>query len=316
VAETRDPAEVMKVSLPERPARVLVAGDTHGDLDWWEDVLLPAAVDGQADVIAQLGDFGYWPYAHDRESQAYVGWLSGQLEQRGLMTVFIDGNHEDFRALGKLRPGPDGFVAITDRIYWAPRGHRWVWSGVRFLALGGAYSIDRAYRRLGAPSFGWFEEEVISSQQAGTAKAGGSCDVLLTHDAPEGMVPYLFPEGGLMADPPAGVNRQAVQAVMEATRPSLLLHGHYHRPAHACLALPSRADDDGPAEAEVYSLDCNRAPAHAFGILALPSLVFTSEAGVEHPARDQRTSLERGGARAVAAQELVPSTQVPLPLRR
>ena len=269
-----------KAVLPGRPTRVLVAGDTHGDLDWWEDVLLPAAVEHQADVVVQLGDFGYWPYAHDRESQAYVGWLSEQLDRRGLMTVFIDGNHEDFRALGKLRPRADGFVAITDRIYWAPRGHRWVWSGVRFLALGGAFSIDRAFRRLGAASFGWFEEEVITDQQADAARAGRRCDVLLTHDAPEGMVPYLFPDGGLMPNPPAGANRQAVQAVMEATRPSLLLHGHYHRPARARLALPSTAEV-GADGVEVYGLDCNRAPAHGFGILELPSLVFTSEAGAE-----------------------------------
>lgn len=40
MAEESDSGEGMKATLPERPARVLVAGDTHGDLDWWEDVLL------------------------------------------------------------------------------------------------------------------------------------------------------------------------------------------------------------------------------------------------------------------------------------
>ena len=271
----------MTVTLPERPARVLVAGDTHGDLDWWEDVLLPAAVDGQADVIAQLGDFGYWPYAHDRESQAYVGWLSDQLERAGLMTVFIDGNHEDFRALSELRPGASGFVEISDRIQWAPRGHRWVWSGVRFLALGGAYSIDRAVRKLGSAFFGWFEEEMISPQQAQAAIAGAACDVMLTHDAPMAMLPYLFPDAWRVeTHPEADANIRLVQAVMKATTPSLLLHGHWHKYAHARLALASDGDNDGPGETEVYGLDCNRAPSNAFGILELPSLTFTPEAEI------------------------------------
>jgi hypothetical protein len=64
--------------------------------------------------------------------------------------------------LRQLPTRPDGFVEVTDRILWAPRGHRWTWQGVRFLALGGAFSIDRQYRKLDSGRWGWFKEEVIT----------------------------------------------------------------------------------------------------------------------------------------------------------
>jgi hypothetical protein len=134
---------------------------------------------------------------------------------------------------------------------------------------------------LGSAFFGWFEEEMISPQQAQAAIAGAACDVMLTHDAPMAMLPYLFPDAWRVeTHPEADANIRLVQAVMKATTPSLLLHGHWHKYAHARLALASDGDNDGPGETEVYGLDCNRAPSNAFGILELPSLTFTPEAEI------------------------------------
>lgn len=142
----------MRGPRPSDPIRLLVAGDTHGNQLHWEHVLLPAAREHQVDAIVQLGDLGYWPLTG--EGLDYLAWLSAELDDADLSVIFVDGNHEDHRALRQLPARPDGFVEVTDRILWAPRGHRWTWQGVRFLALGGAYSIDRQYRKLDSGRWG------------------------------------------------------------------------------------------------------------------------------------------------------------------
>ncbi len=138
--------------VPGDPTRLLVAGDTHGNHMHWKHVLLPAARKHQVDGIVQLGDFGYWPLTG--EGLNYLAWLSAELDDDDLRVIFVDGNHEDHKALRQLPARADGFVEVTDRILWAPRGHRWTWQGVRFLALGGAYSIDGQYRKLDSGRWG------------------------------------------------------------------------------------------------------------------------------------------------------------------
>ncbi len=128
----------------------------------------------------------------------------------------------------KLPVRPDGFVEVTGRILWAPQGHWWTWHGVRFLALGGAYSIDRRDRKLDSGRWGWFREEVITPEQAKRAIAGGSADVLLTHDAPAGALPRVA-DWPTPYDPATMQSARHVQAVAEATKPKVLLHGHWHQ---------------------------------------------------------------------------------------
>ncbi|MHB8331477.1 MAG: metallophosphoesterase family protein [Candidatus Dormibacteria bacterium] len=212
----------MAPDLPDEPTRLLVAGDTHGNHLHWEHVLLPAARKHRVGGIVQLGDFGYWPLTG--EGRDYLAWLSAELDDDDLRIVFVDGNHEDHKALRQLPARPDGFVEVTDRILWAPRGHRWTWQGVRFLALGGAYSIDRHERKLDSGRWGWFKEEVITPEQAKRAIAGGPADVLLTHDAPVGALPQVTVYGPVKFLPGVQQSAGLVREVADATKPKLLLH--------------------------------------------------------------------------------------------
>ena len=212
--------------VPGNPKRLLVAGDTHGNYLHWEHVLLPAAREHQVGGIVQLGDFGYWPLTG--EGRDYLAWLSSELDNSDSWIVFVDGNHEDHKALLQIPPRADGLVEITDRILWAPRAHRWTWQGVRFLALGGAFSIDRQWRKLDSGRWGWFKEETITQEQAERAMAGGLADILLTHDAPmqalprNSETPERYEESTLES-------ARHVQEVAGATKPKLLLHGHWHQ---------------------------------------------------------------------------------------
>ena len=251
----------MLTSLPGDPTRVLVAGDTHGNLLHWEHVLLPAARAHQVDGIVQLGDFGYWPLT--RDGAAYLRELDHALAADGRWLVFIDGNHEDHLALRQFSPRSDGFVPITPRILWAPRGQRWTWQGVRFLALGGAYSIDRQGRTLNSGRWGWFEEETITAEQAAAAIAGGPADVLLAHDAPRGAIPQVL--WAPWYAPSTLACADHVQAVAVATQPRLLLHGHWHQ--FQQVALPGQPTT-------VVGLAADGTP-RSWLVLDLPSLAIT-----------------------------------------
>jgi len=257
----------MPSPLPSDPTRLLVAGDTHGNYLHWKNVLLPAAREHQVDGIVQLGDFGYWPLTG--EGLNYLAWLSAELDDDDLQVIFVDGNHEDHKALRQLPARPDGFVEVTDRILWAPRGQRWTWQGVRFLALGGAYSIDRHDRKLDSGRWGWFKEEVITPEQAKLAIAGGPADVLLTHDAPLGALPQVTTYGPVKFLP--GVQQSAGRGreVADATKPKLLLHGHWHQ--FQKVRLPGQA-----TEVIGLSTDGTR---KSWMVLDLPGLEITHEPG-------------------------------------
>jgi hypothetical protein len=88
-------------------------------------------------VILQLGDFGYTLDA------AFMRRVERTLARTGLHLVFVDGNHEAFTYLYRYPIGGNGLRTLTPHIHQLPRGFRWTWAGVRFLALGGAYSVDR-----------------------------------------------------------------------------------------------------------------------------------------------------------------------------
>ncbi|MDA8332489.1 MAG: metallophosphoesterase [Candidatus Dormibacteraeota bacterium] len=278
----------MRPPIPGNPKRLLVAGDTHGNWLHWKHVLLPAAHEHQVEGIVQLGDFGYWPLTG--EGRDYLAWLSSELDDADSWIVFVDGNHEDHKALRQLPRRPDGFVEVTDRIVWAPRGHRWTWGGVRFLALGGAYSIDRQYRKLDSGRWGWFKEEVITSEQAKLASAGGAVDVLLTHDAPLGAQPRVRMEGVPKHSPGAQHNLGLVQEVAESTEPKLLLHGHWHQ--FQQVRLPGR-------ETEVIGLSMDGTE-QSWLVLDLPGLEITP-APTTHSTLDPFAELEDvGGGYRVA----------------
>lgn len=231
--------------------RILVAGDTHGNLQHWKNELLPAAATLDCPVILQLGDFGYWE--HQKSGRYYLDWLNERCLARDVWVLWIDGNHENHTMLrSQYVDDYSEFACIRDRIWYAPRGMRWTWHGQRFLALGGAYSIDKNWRR---PGTSWWPEEELDEEEITRASAGGKCDILVSHDVPYGIDLQLhfaiFRATYLKHDPSCERHRQRVRRVVDATHPRHLLHGHYHVPYNDVLTL-----DDGWS-IKVTSLGCD-----------------------------------------------------------
>lgn len=209
--------------LAQEPARVLLAGDWHGNTDWARRTI-EFAVQHNCQAVIQLGDFGIWPGPSGRR---YLDVLQRWLHSAGIWCAFIDGNHEDFWQLNALPLDEHGLRPVRPGIWHIPRGTRWQWAGRTWLGLGGATSLDRADRRLGRD---WWPEEAITAAQGEQVMAGGHADVMLTHDCPAGVpMPGLEQSGwSLNGLAEAHAHARGLLNIVEVVRPHQLWHGHYH----------------------------------------------------------------------------------------
>jgi hypothetical protein len=210
------------------------------------------ARDQGCDRIFQLGDFGFWE--HFETGTTYVDLVGGLAEKYGITVYCLDGNHDKTSLVVEQyqERDADGFLIVRPQVRYAPRGHRWEWEGRKFMALGGAYSVDKGwrldqeakrawsldrqnhYRELAnedivpfeADGILWFPEEEIAQQEL-DAILGASdepLDVLLTHDKPRQSNP-----GWNRKDmPECYPNQDRISAVVRKFTPHLLAHGHLH----------------------------------------------------------------------------------------
>lgn len=205
------------------PKRLAVAGDWHANYRWAKKAIKYAAECG-ADHILHTGDYGYL-FRRD-----YINEIEKQLKLFDLNLWFVDGNHECFPNLYCFKlDETTGRRPISDHVDHLPRGYRWEWNGQRYLAMGGAYSIDRKWRTLGKS---WWSEETVTDEEIDQAIAAGPADVLLMHDAPSGVeIPGLasgawrWPSDALIA---AEQHREKIARLVDAVEPNTIFHGHYH----------------------------------------------------------------------------------------
>ncbi|MFD3591264.1 metallophosphoesterase [Nocardia sp. NPDC058640] len=204
------------------PARIVCAGDWHGN-SFWADRAIRYAAEQGARAILHVGDLGY------KFAPNFLARVQRALEDTGLLMGFVPGNHDSYDYLDP-REHEHGCTAIALRpnIFYLPRTYRWSWSGVTFLALGGAHSVDRLWRARGE----WWERETITLFEAAKAANGGPADVMLCHDVPDGVHipciegnPHGFPDSEIAA---AQQHRELLRRVVDVVAPGSLFAGHYH----------------------------------------------------------------------------------------
>lgn len=273
-------------------ARLLVAGDWHGNIDWVGTCAKLAKRHG-CDGILQTGDFGLWPmrrrgYRDTSPPKINQGWLTAvgnRLYHQGVWCRFVDGNH-DAHPLGRAAfpSGPDGVRPVVDgRLDWADRGATWTWCGIRFGALGGATSVDRIDR---TEDINWWSTERPTTAEAQVLIDAGPLDVLVTHDTPIGTEPksdaidrrYAGSVESSLED------RKLIDEVVRACRPRLVLHGHWHTRRSTSKRIGDGLDD--VVQIEGFAHD-EKGNTDSWGILELPSLRIISgaEALAEHRRR-------------------------------
>jgi hypothetical protein len=151
----------------------------------------------------------------------------------------------------------DDFYLVRPGIWFAPNGLKWEFEGVSFLALGGAYSIDKANRlaaeialskeyfddqyamhgkeyddawlwekaRIKAKGQYWFPEEEMTDQELDDIlRRVKNVDVILAHDKPLASNPLMK----LLPIEQCIPNQRRLQKAVNVLQPKLFVHGHLH----------------------------------------------------------------------------------------
>jgi hypothetical protein len=229
----------------DEPGLIIIAGDWHGNERWGKTVireagelLLPPR------IILQAGDFGVWHPPgevkwkwgeEEMVRDSYLTEIENALADADTELWFADGNHENHPLIAELtRDSP----YLTPHIRHLSRGERWEWHGKKWLALGGAVSVDKNLRRAG---ISWHPEEEITDEQKEKVIRDGKADVLLSHDCP-GWVPLNLdpdpPKAWLSQIPFAEAHREVMSEICDVVQPSWIFHGHYHISANQFLSVP------------------------------------------------------------------------------
>lgn len=234
------------------PDRVTVAGDWHGNYKYTVKAMNWIRNEHRTNVVVHVGDFGVWP--HSDGSLGFISGVETLAAERNMVILFVDGNHENFDWLLRQPISDDGVRRLTDHVWHLPRGFRWRWQDKIWLACGGAYSIDKMWRR---KSVDWFPEEEINGSDWYECWDNGQADVMVTHDCPYG-VPIPLEGNGISLPPSiqseSDSHRLKLREITDDVQPMTLFHGHYH----------VRYDYEGPVgkveSMRVHGLDCDGKP--------------------------------------------------------
>lgn len=250
--------------LPVRSDYLGIIGDTHGNTRWLRSVLDFLHEEAQVTDAVVLGDFGVW---HGEWGTKFLDGVQGKLRDLNMNLWVVLGNHENYDLVETIEPDEDGLQWIRPRIALFPRVFRFGIKGVSYLALGGAPSIDFQFRKQGSS---WWPQEMITEEDVEAAIAGGHAQVMFTHDAPENGTPAT---NDIITKNPMGWSRKALDyakigrdrmtKVVQAVKPDLMMHGHYHVYSEGHLYF-----DDGSYPGRIISFNPDGMPKN-FGVLHL-----------------------------------------------
>lgn len=208
-----------------------ILGDVHGNMAWMQFALHEFHEKGITTVL-QVGDFGIYNSINGHFFLKKANLLAKHYD---ITLYVVPGNHEDWDYINSYTDGKDEWVKLRERILLAPRGLRWTWNDTSFVALGGAPSVDRAWRvsRQGVNKSLWWPEEAITQDDVDKVAGDGYADVMVAHDAP--FVPSIdhriagnpmgFKHEDLVY---AAEGRALMDQAFKAVKPKVFLHGHYH----------------------------------------------------------------------------------------
>ena len=209
----------------------LITGDIHNRFNWLNTLINKE----KPDDIRCAGDFGYWPKFTDKHTfpLSYIKLGTAKYLK------WIDGNHEDFWSLNQresdeMEPG----------IIYMPRGSYDVLpDGRTILYMGGAASIDKAWRTMGID---WFPEETITQKDL-TDLPDIKVDIIISHTCPVELVEELQKN---YPDKPLEPSNYALTELWNYYNPSLWVFGHWHQYLEKtirntkfyCLSAPELGD--------------------------------------------------------------------------
>jgi predicted phosphodiesterase len=193
--------------------KVLFVGDTHGEIELINKAVI-LADKRRCDRIIQVGDFGFFPNIYPE----FIESLNSKIP-----FYFIDGNHDDHE---RLPHEAESIVSLrelgyeVENFYYIPRGLVMNWGESNLLFMGGAKSIDKAYRTQGID---WWDNEEINygdyQRASDNQYLWEKVDIIVSHECPRTEA----------VDYECDYSSKAIGALVELYNPWLLIHGHHHR---------------------------------------------------------------------------------------
>ena len=201
---------------------VLFAGDTHMNTKEIARLNAIAKREHVAKII-QVGDFGY----------TFSDEFLNEIAKASVTWYFIRGNHDSTHWIRKaanvqnMYSGP--VCQVAENLHWIPDGTVMQIGGSECAFVGGAASIDKEWRE---EHVSWWADEEPSMgafMRLEEEAKGKDIFLLVTHDIPqklmndacEAMVFKIAHERSKQA-------RLALDAALEITEPSAIVHGHWH----------------------------------------------------------------------------------------
>ena len=170
---------------------IIITGDTHGNFLRVHEYVKRFNLK-EDDIIIILGDAGFNYYGKKDEK------LKKLINELNVKIFSIHGNHEkrpESIETYKLTDFCGGKVYVEvefPNLLFAKDGEIYDFNGLKTIAIGGAYSIDKHYRLLNG--WNWFEDEQPSEEikqyvESQLEKNNWDVDVVLTHTCPLSMEP-------------------------------------------------------------------------------------------------------------------------------
>lgn len=174
---------------------ITLIGDVHGKYKRYHEIIREK---DRNPYTIQLGDFGFTYQTLDNvEPNRHK---------------ILGGNHDNYdRIVGYPHYlGDYGFASLNN---------------ISFFYYRGAYSIDRMYRTIGID---WWEQEQLKIEDFMKARdlyTEVKPDIVLTHDCPEEIIPYLLPIGSKVYQ---NTTSWALNELFNIHQPKIWRFGHYH----------------------------------------------------------------------------------------
>ena len=155
-------------------------GDVHGESPLMRDFL-----NSEEKYCLQLGDFGFIFKYNDWKWNRFLNHFEKNYPNKMIFTVL--GNHENYDSIEKM-PVKDMFGArcrkIRSNVYAIERGEILSIEGLNILCIGGADSIDKAWRQDGISW--WAQEKISDTDVKKTVEKGLTCsfDMVCSHAMP------------------------------------------------------------------------------------------------------------------------------------
>lgn len=176
--------------------KITVIGDCHGKYDRYHKIIRKTE---EHPYTVQLGDFGFkYETLKNVDSTKHL---------------ILPGNHDNYDICYNYPHflGDYGYTSLNK---------------VEFFYYRGANSIDRQYRTIGID---WWQNEQVSIDQFMKARElyrEIKPDLVITHDAPESIVPYLLPHGSRLYQNMTG---WALNELFNIHQPKRWRFGHFHK---------------------------------------------------------------------------------------